>query len=158
MRFLVIIAAAGLVAGSAFGIVARSATAGNPRGVETTARHDTGSGERLLLVVAGEYATRAEAEAANARIVIGDVAGFVVAPAADFEGLPAGRYLVLSAFRTVKGAAEFEELLRVAGNTATQRILAVYRGSSWIGLGQEPNPDGTGPLLGPLAPGHPDRL
>lgn len=158
MRFVSIILAAGLVAGSAAGIAVRSATAQRPASAAASARPDIGTGERVLLVVAGEHATRAQAEAASDRIVLGDLRGFVVAASSDFEGVTPGRFLVVSAFRTVRGAAEFEALVQTAGYGPLRRIIAIYRGSAWIGLGQEANPDGSGPLTGPLAPGHPDRL
>ena len=100
-------------------------------------------------MIAGEYATRAQADAAAAGIVLGDLQGFVVAATSDFEGMTPGRYLVMSAFRTAQGAAEFEELVTMAGYGPMRRAVAVYRGSSWIGLGQEASPDGSGPLRGP---------
>lgn len=160
MRFVAIFAAAALVAGSAVGIISRPADAGRASGSDASplTGPDIGTGERLLLVVAGEHDTRAEAEAAAPAIDFGHMQGFVVAPTSDFDGLSPGRWLVLSAFRTVRGAAEFEEQARFAGAKSLRRIMAVYRGRAWIGLGQEPNPDGTGPLNGPLAPGHPARL
>lgn len=160
MRYVAIIAAAALVAGSAVGIISRPADAGHPAGIEASplTGPDIGTGERLMLVVAGEYTTRAEAESANGAIDFGHMQGFVVAPTSDFNGLAPGRWLVLSAFRTLRGAAEFEEQARAAGASSLRRVVTVYRGRAWIGLGQEPNPDGTGPLNGPLAPGHPDRL
>ncbi|HVL90331.1 MAG TPA: hypothetical protein VM841_08870 [Actinomycetota bacterium] len=156
MRFVAIVAAAGLVAGSAFGVLSRQAVARNPTAAESAARPDIGTGERLLLVIAGEYATRAQADAAAAGIVLGDLQGFVVAATSDFEGMTPGRYLVMSAFRTAQGAAEFEELVTMAGYGPMRRAVAVYRGSSWIGLGQEASPDGSGPLRGPLAPPEPN--
>ena len=162
MRFIMIVAAAGLVAGSAFGILSTpAATAERPAGTEPTplsGRPDIGTGERLMLVVAGDYANRSQAEAANAAFRFGDLQGFVVAPSGNFAGIAPGRWLILSAFRTAAGAAEFEELARMAGATSLRRIVAVYRGTAWIGLGQEASPDGTGPLVGPLAPGHPEKL
>lgn len=160
MRFVAIIAAAALVAASAFGILTRPADAGRASGSDASplTGPDIGTGEKLMLVVAGDYATRTQAEAAAGTIDFGHMQGFVVAPTSDFDGLAPGRWLVLSAFRTIRGAAEFEEQARFAGATTLRRLVAVYRGRAWIGLGQEPNPDGTGPLNGPLAPGHPDRL
>lgn len=160
MRFAIIAAAAAIVAASAAGIVTRGAQAGRPAGTEAAplTGPDIGTGEKLLLVVAGEHATRARAAEAVEAFAFGDLQGFVVAPSANFDGLAPGRWLVLSAFRTLRGAAAFESLARAAGASRLKRIVAVYRGDAWIGLGQEENPDGTGPLTGPLAPGHPDRL
>lgn len=156
MRYVSIVIAAGLVAGSAFGVLtSRPADATRPVSGDTNATSNIGTGERLLLVIASEHATRPQAEAAAAAIVLGDLQGFVVAPTADFEGMTPGRWLVLSAFRTAAGAAEFEALLATAGYAPRRREIAVYRGSDWIGLGQEARPDGTGPLNGPLVPMHP---
>jgi hypothetical protein len=117
-----------------------------------------GTNEKLLLVVAGDFPTRADAEQANTRYSFGDVQGFYLAPSSSFEGIAAGRWLLLSAFRTEPGAQEFEELATAAGATDLQRIVARYLGTEFIGLGQEPNPDGTGPLLGPLPDDSPHRI
>ena len=57
-----------------------------------------------------------------------------------------------SAFRTEEGAEAFAELAATFGNTATilpERVRSL--GGLYAGLGQEANPDGTGPLLGPVA-------
>ncbi|HYZ94114.1 MAG TPA: hypothetical protein VFA34_17200 [Actinomycetota bacterium] len=59
--------------------------------------------------------------------------------------------LVLTGFRTKRGAEEFLELARAAGVTGLVTIQARKTGGGAIGLGQEPHPDGSGPLLGPLA-------
>lgn len=58
--------------------------------------------------------------------------------------------LVLTGFRTKRGAEEFLELARAAGVTGLVTIQARKLGGADIGLGQEPHPDGSGPLLGPL--------
>jgi hypothetical protein len=54
-------------------------------------------------------------------------------------------------FRTEEGAREFSELAATFGHPA--RILAERiksYGGEYAGLGQEKNPDGTGPLTGPI--------
>jgi hypothetical protein len=54
-------------------------------------------------------------------------------------------------FRSEKGAEEFATFVRTFGLPATivtQRVKSY--GGEYAGLGQEPNPDGTGPLLGPI--------
>jgi hypothetical protein len=117
---------------------------------------DLGSGERLLLVVGGAFATREEAEAANGQIVIGDVQGFYVARTDQFEGLdreigdPGNEYVLLSAFRTSRGARDFLELVQTAGYSAfiTPRLRNL--GSEYVGLGQEEDPSGDGPLTEPI--------
>jgi hypothetical protein len=58
----------------------------------------------------------------------------------------------------MQGAKEFEALAAAAGFPDTSRLIARYRGDVYIGLGQEPSPDGTGPLLRPLPAGHPAKL
>ena len=40
----------------------------------------------LVVVVGGVFATRAEAEAANAAMTFGDVQGYYVVPVAQFQG------------------------------------------------------------------------
>lgn len=68
----------------------------------------------------------------------------------DFQLAP-GRFLLLSAFRTKQGAQSFVESARLAG-AAEYAVLRVRKlGGPYVGLGQEPHPDGTsGPLLAPL--------
>lgn len=59
-------------------------------------------------------------------------------------------YLVLTAFRTKKGAEEFVELARNRGYE-TSVVRARKIGGPYVGLGQEANPDGvSGPLIDPL--------
>lgn len=61
-----------------------------------------------------------------------------------------GTYLVLTAFRTKKGAEEFVELARNRGYEVAV-VRAQKLGGPYVGLGQEANPDGTsGPLVDPL--------
>jgi hypothetical protein len=73
---------------------------------------DTGAGELLLVVVGGVYPTRAEAQAANAQMVFGDLQGYYVVPVAQFQGFreqvgSPGDFALVSAFRTQEGASEF---------------------------------------------------
>jgi hypothetical protein len=117
---------------------------------------DTGPGEYLIAVVGGVYATQAEADAANAQMSLGDVQGYYVVPVEQFDGLAAQvgaktGYALVSMFRSEKGAEEFATFVRTFGLPATivtQRVKSY--GGEYAGLGQEPNPDGTGPLLGPI--------
>lgn len=69
--------------------------------------------------------------------------------------LKPGMQLLLSAFRTKRGAEEFAELARDRGATVVV-VRARKLGGPYVGLGQESHPDGvSGPLLEPLA--DPDR-
>jgi hypothetical protein len=117
-----------------------------------------GSAERIIAIIGGDFASRAEAVAVGGALPFGDIQGFSVARSDGFDGEPPGRWLLVSGFRTVRGAAEFEELLRVLRIDVVRRIVTTYRGSDPIGLGQEPHPNGDGPLLSPLPPEHPERL
>jgi hypothetical protein len=117
---------------------------------------DLGLGEELLLVVGGAFATRQEAEAMNEQIAIGDLQGFYVAEAGQFDGLDqvlgdsSLKYVLLSAFRTSKGARDFLDLVQTAGHSAfvTPRLRNV--GTAYVGLGQEEDPSGKGRLTGPI--------
>lgn len=120
--------------------VAASEPAPDPTG-------DIGTGERLILVIGGDFATRPEAETAGGSLSFGEVQGFFVAPTEAFDGIPPGRWLLVSAFRTEAGATSFSELARAAGAGTLRRAVAVYRGAAWIGLGLEASPDGSGPLI-----------
>lgn len=63
--------------------------------------------------------------------------------------LKPGRFLLLSAFRTKQGAAEGVEFARIGVDQVS--VLRVLKtGGGYVGLGQEANPDGSGPLSGPL--------
>lgn len=140
------------LAGAAVGMLSIAASGvPNPRA-------DIGRGERVALVIGGSFLTRVEADLAASRWAADEIDGFFVASSDDFEGMEAGRWLLVSAFRTMRGAEEFEALAAAAGFRATNRVIARYHGAAYIGLGQEPNPDGTGPLTRPLPPGHPARL
>ena len=118
---------------------------------------DTGAGERLILVVGGVYPSRAEADAANASMVLGDLQGYYVVPVAQFQGFrqqvgSAGDFALVSAFRTEEGAEAFIQLARtfdVPAFTYPERVVSL--GGVYAGLGQEAAPDGSGPLLGPVA-------
>jgi hypothetical protein len=117
---------------------------------------DLGSGERLLLVVGGSFATRDEAETANARIRIGDLQGFYVAPTDQFEGLdevigdPTKEFVLASAFRTSQGAREFLDLVQTGGYPAFITPRLENLGDQYIGLGQETDPNGGGRLTDPI--------
>lgn len=124
--------------------------------VPSVVPRDTGAGELLLVVVGGVYPTRAEADAASVAMQFGDVAGYYVAPVAQFQGFTQqveepSDFALVSAFRTQEGADAFVEFAQSHGNPAyvlPERVRSL--GGVYAGLGQEENPDGTGPLLGPV--------
>src|SRR5688572_30194042 len=107
---------------------------------------DLGKNEQLLLVVGGAFATREEAEAANAEIVIGDLQGFYVAGTDQFVGLdqvigdPNKEYVLVSAFRTSQGAHDFLNLITSAGYPGFISPRLENLGFEYVGLGQEPDP------------------
>jgi hypothetical protein len=117
---------------------------------------DTGPGELLLAVVGGVYATAQEARTANEAMVFGDLAGYYVVPVDQFPGLraqlgTAAGFALVSVFRTDEGAAEFAAFARSLGQPATivpRRVQSF--GGLYAGLGQEPNVQGSGPLVGPI--------
>jgi hypothetical protein len=117
---------------------------------------DTGAGELLLVVLGGVYPTRAEADLAADAMAFGDVQGYYVAPVGQFQGFqqPAGLpgdFALVSVFRTQAGAESFVEVARGYGLPATilpERVRSL--GGAYAGLGQEANPDGSGPLTGPI--------
>jgi hypothetical protein len=117
---------------------------------------DTGAGEMLVLVLGGVYPTRAEAETANSEMTFGDVAGYYVVPVAQFQGFreqvgAPGDFALVSAFRTDQGAQEFTEFAQSLGYPATILGNRVHSlGGQYAGLGQEANPNGRGPLTGPI--------
>jgi hypothetical protein len=117
---------------------------------------DRGVGERLLLVVGGTFPTREAAEAANDQLSFGDVQGFYVAATDQFVGLEevlgeaADEYVLVSAFRTGRGAREFLDLTTAVGASAFVTPRLQNRGFEYVGLGQEPDPDGIGPLTDPI--------
>ena len=121
---------------------------------------DLGVGERLLLVVEGVYPTREEAEAADANFHFGEVQGFYAAQVANFDGLRQsfpgqGGWALLSAFRTREGAEQFAQLAEAAGATVVITPRVTGLGGTYAGLGQEPAPDGSGPLLQPVPASEP---
>ena len=68
----------------------------------------------------------------------------------DAVTFPPASHLVLTAFRTAAGAEGFLELARTLGVGGLVVVNARKLGGTFVGLGQEPHPDGSGPLLGPL--------
>jgi hypothetical protein len=132
-------ASAGVIAGAAGKAPARLP---NGRSVGPMVPADTGAGELLLAVVGGVFSSRPEAEAANAALAFGDLQGYYVVPVAQFQG-----------FRQEVGEpGAFAELAAMLGIEATilpERVRSL--GGLYAGLGQEASPDGTGPLLGPVA-------
>ena len=99
---------------------------------------------------------RREAEAANEAMSFGDLQGYYVVPVAQFQGFrqqvgEPGEFALVSVFRTEEGANAFVELAAAFGNEASilpERVRSL--GGLYAGLGQEANPDGLGPLLGPV--------
>lgn len=127
----------------------------DPQVVPEMAR-DTGAGEMLVVVLGAVYPTRAEAEAGNAQMAFGDVAGYYVVPVAQFQGFKEqlgapGDFALVSVFRTDEGAQEFAAFAELIGHPATilpTRVRSL--GGLYAGLGQEANPDGSGPLTHPI--------
>lgn len=117
---------------------------------------DTGAGEMLIVVLGGVYATREEAETANAQMAFADLAGYYVVPVAQFQGFEfgvgaPGDFALVSVFRTEEGAQEFVTLAQSFGHPATilpNRVRSL--GGLYAGLGQEAHPDGSGPLTHPI--------
>jgi hypothetical protein len=140
-------------------VTARTAPAprpyGRPIGPEIVP--DTGAGELLLAVVGGVYDTRAQAEENSAAKPFGDLQGFYVVPVAQFQGFQQqvgepGDFALVSVFRTDEGAKDFMELAAGFGYTTTilpERVRSL--GGLYAGLGQEDNPNGSGPLAAPVA-------
>lgn len=61
------------------------------------------------------------------------------------------KWFLLSAFRTGAGAIDFMQLARVGGRIPVALRVTKIAGP-YVGLGWEPDPDGSGLLLGPLTP------
>jgi hypothetical protein len=154
---------AGLAAGvmvSAGVLAATARTAPNPqpygRPIGPAVVSDTGAGELLVAVIGGVFDDRREAEAANEDLSFGDLQGYYVVPVAQFQGFKQqvgepGEFALVSVFRTEEGANAFVELATAFGNEATilpERVRSL--GGLYAGLGQEANPDGSGPLVGPV--------
>jgi hypothetical protein len=118
--------------------------------------NDLGIGEHVLLVVGGAFDSRAVAEQENRRIAFGDVHGYYVAATDQFVGLrdvlgtAAADHVLVTAFRTAEGAADFLGLARAVDAPALLTPRLQNLGFEYVGLGQEPHPDGSGPLIGPL--------
>lgn len=119
--------------------------------------NDLGAGERVLLVVGGAFPTRQAAEDANATIGFGDLHGYYVASIDQFEGLHEelgkddAEFVLVSAFRTGRGASDFMAVAHANDAPALLTPRLINRGYDYVGLGQEQHPDGSGPLIGPLA-------
>lgn len=156
---------AAIAALTATGAIATAAVSGPERGPGPPARRDPlvptvvedrGAGERLLLVVGGSFATREEAERANEAVRVGDLQGFYVARTAQFVGLDRvlgeanAEFVLVSAFRTGRGARDFQDLIRSAGAAGFITPRLQNLGFEYVGLGQEADPDGGGPLTGPI--------
>ncbi len=113
---------------------------------------DHGVGEHLLLVVGGAFPSLEAAEQANDRMTMGDLQGYYVAQVDQFVGLDralgasSDGYVLVSAFRTATGAKEFLDLAQAAGAPAIITPRLENRGQEYVGLGQEADPDGSGPL------------
>jgi hypothetical protein len=147
-----VVVALGLLA-----VAGRAAPQRHPYGTPIGPRmeRDSGAGEMLVLVLGGVYATRAEAQAANTKMSFGDLAGYYVVPAAQFQGFrkqigSRGGFALVSAFRTDQGAREFAALARslgYPGRILSSRVRSL--GGQYAGLGQEASPNGVGPLTGP---------
>ena len=114
---------------------------------------ELGIGERLLLVVAGTFATRDEAVAHLNDFSFGELQGFYVAAVSQFAGLrealgdTTDTWALVSSFRTQAGALEFFDLAVAAGAQPmiTPRVQSLP--GDFTGLGQESEPLGDGPLL-----------
>jgi hypothetical protein len=147
-----VLASAGVMAAAA----GRAPVRGNGRPIGPALAPDNGAGELLIAVVSGVFPSRKEAEAVNEALVFGDLQGFYVVPVAQFQGFrqqvgEPGDFALVSAFRTEEGARAFVDLAASFGIAATilpERVRSL--GGLYAGLGQESNPDGTGPLLGPV--------
>ncbi len=229
-RRLITSLTAAIVLGTLVGLTTSAAPRGDPAPVDLSTQ--TGVGEHMLLVVAGEYTSEADARNAAETFSFGDMQGFYVDAATNYivvgaydqtspdfravecNSLPqvtdachgqlmraevpvslayipierigaaleaadgeacgqtgqrpcmvarlkgllvppsyqfrADAYLVLTAFRTKKGAEEFVELARDRGYE-TSVVRARKTDGPYVGLGQEANPDGvSGPLIDPL--------
>jgi hypothetical protein len=159
---LAVLAVAALAGGAVLGAAARSRPGrpSFPPAMRDSSvpllERDVGSGERLLLVVGGAFSTEQAAEAANAGISMGDLQGFYVARTDQFIGLrdvlgeASDEYVLVSAFRTGRGAREFLDLVQVSGAPAFITPRLENLGWEYAGLGQEAHPDGSGPLTDPI--------
>lgn len=157
MRIRHVIATAATSAALVVPATAWTQSAPPPPRVPEEIPRDTGAGELLRVVVGGVYPDRAAAADAAAAAVFGDLQGFFVVPVAQFQGMreqlgAPGEFALVSAFRTEAGAAAFVALAAGFGVEATLLARPVRSlGGLYAGLGQEAAPDGSGPLLGPIA-------
>ncbi len=159
-RYAVVLGIALGLVGSILGFatVARTEPQDRPSDAQTGPRvpKDTGAGEYLIPVVGGVYPSKGEAVAANEQMIFGDVQGYYVAPLSQFGGLAerlgvTDGYALVSVFRTEEGAQEFVDMAASFGLPATvvpDRVESF--GGVYVGLGQEENLEGTGPLSGPI--------
>jgi hypothetical protein len=158
-RYAIVLGVALGVIGSIVGVATVGRTAPPPPTdppVGPTVPKDTGAGEQLVAVVAGAYSSKGEAVAANDQITFGDLQGYYVAPIEQFGGLGAQvgmerGYVLVSVFRSEEGAQEFLRMAADFGQPATllaERVTSY--GGEYAGLGQEPDPSGTGPLTRPI--------
>lgn len=128
--------------------VALASAPANPR--------DLGAGEQLVLVVGGVFPTRDDAERARSSMDFGELQGYYVAPISQFAGLHGilgadrSDHVLVSAFRTEQGATEFAELALAAGAPALVTPRVQNLGGFYVGLGQESDPAGKGPLTRPI--------
>lgn len=147
----------GVAAVATLATTASTAPEPQPNGppIGPTMSRDTGAGELLVVVVGGVYGTRSEAVTANGGMTFGDLQGYYVVPVSQFQGFAQqagdpGNFALVSAFRTEAGAREFAAMAAAFGHPATilpERVRSL--GGLYAGLGQEADPDGSGPLLGP---------
>lgn len=137
---------------------------GSPRAVELGVVCDQPTGAEVVVRVPVELRRMSVAEAAEA--IAARTAGPCPAPAGALPcpapalvrivatgGLDPDAFYVLTAFRTRRGAEQFLELLRDYRGLALDDVTVVQvrkLGGPYVGLGQEPAPDGSGPLLHPL--------
>lgn len=118
--------------------------------------NDLGRDERVLLVLGGSFPSQEAAEEANRTITFGDLHGYYVARTDQFVGLRehlgslAQDYVLVTAFRTGAGARAFLQLAGAAGAPASLTPRLKNGGDTYVGLGQEAHPDGSGPLIGEL--------
>ena len=159
MRRFVILAASAAIAAGVLGLASAGERSDRPPAASDAsvpdAPMDRGAGERLLLVVGGAFPTREEAEQARAQIRFGELQGFYVARTAQFVGLREflgtdSDHVLVSAFRTARGAKEFLALATAAGAPAFLTPRLENLGFEYVGLGQESAPDGSGPLTRPI--------
>jgi len=74
----------------------------------------------------------------------------IVADISDSWQLDPDAVYRLTAFRTRAGAEAFVEMVRDIAEIDASILRVRKLGGPYIGLGQEPAPDGSGPLLNPL--------